>query len=168
MRKRDRSLTEAGRSSEVVTGSALPREHTSEPAPRFYPCRRTEAGGVLTDSYRLEMRFSGDPALSGACDLYEGVRTALAFFLELFFFTRTEPGGWAQRFAIIEDGQIAHVQRKSTRRRFLIDDDRDRAALDAFAKRDATTARKTSVCKTLQHSTWIIPRGRVAGSRART
>ena len=88
------------------------------------------------------------------------MRTALAFFLELFFFTRSEPGGWAQRFAIIEDGQIAHVQRKSTRRRFLIDDDRDRAALDAFAKRDATTARKTGVCKTFQHSTWIISRGR--------
>ena len=140
MRKRDRSLTEAGRSSEVVTGSALPRKHTSEQAPRFYPCRRTR--GV-----RLQADF------------------ALAFFLELFFFTRPEPGGWAQRFAIIEDGQIAHVQRKSTRRRFLIDDDRNRAALDAFAECDATTARKTGVCKTFQHLNRIIPRGRVAGPR---
>src|SRR5262249_48482560 len=143
MRKRDRSLTEAGRSSEVVTGSALPREHTSEPAPRFYRCRR-----------RRGVRHQAD--------------FTSAFFLELFFFARPEPGRGAQRFAKIEDRQIAYVQRKSTRRRFLIDDDRDRTALDAFAERDATTARKTGVCKTFQHSTGIIPRGRVGGSRART
>ena len=111
------------------------------------------------------MRFSEHGRRSKRRGSIRAAESRLAFFLEFFFFARPEPGGWTQGFAIIEERQIAHVQRKSARRRFLIDDDGNRAALDAFAERDATTARKTGVCKTFQHSSWIIPRGRVAGPR---
>ena len=73
----------------------------------------------------------------------------LSFFFELFFFARTEPGRRTQRLAVIEQRQIAHVQRQRARRRLLVDDDRHRAALDAFAERDAATAGEPRVCEIL-------------------
>src|SRR5439155_5085215 len=76
----------------------------------------------------------------------------------LFLFAGTEPGRRTQRFAMVEQRQIAHVQRQRARRRFLVDHDRDRAALDAFAESDATTAREMGVSKSFQHATCIISR----------
>src|SRR5580765_1694522 len=135
MRNRDRSLTEAERSSEVVTGEALPRIHTRERMSSFY-------------------RFAGTVAIRCCCR-----RPNLSFFLELFFFARSEPRRRTQRLAVVEDRQIAHVQGKSTRRRFLIDDDRHGTALHAIAESNATAACKMGVCKTFQHLICIIPRG---------
>ena len=40
---------------------------------------------------------------------------ALALFLELFFFRRAEARGRTQRFAVVEQRQIAHVKRQRAR-----------------------------------------------------
>ena len=74
-----------------------------------------------------------------------------ALFFEFFFFGRTETRRRTQRFAVIEDRQIADVKRKRARWRLLVDDDSDRTTLDAFAKRDPATTGEPSVCESLQH-----------------
>src|SRR5205823_5848574 len=58
----------------------------------------------------------------------------LRFFFEFFFFRRTESRRGAQRFAIIEQRQVAHVQRERAGRRLLVDDHRHRAAFDSVTK----------------------------------
>src|SRR5215472_11731752 len=67
------------------------------------------------------------------------VRT-LAFFLELFFFRRTKPGGRTQRLAVVVQRQVAHMQLKRACRRLRLDNNGDRAAFDAVAERDNTSA----------------------------
>ena len=43
---------------------------------------------------------------------------------------------------MIEEGQVAHVQRQRAAGAFLFDHDGDRAALDAFAEADAAAVPK--------------------------
>ena len=80
-------------------------------------------------------------------------------FFVLFFFGRAEPGRRAKRFAVVEYRQVAHVKRQRARGRFLIDDDGDRAPLDALAERDAAATGESRVRESLQHSVFIISRG---------
>ena len=81
----------------------------------------------------------------------ERLPTILAFFFELFFFRRAETRRWTQRFPVIEQGQIAHVQRKRAGWRFLVNDDGDGTAFDALSERDAAAAGKPGVREPLQH-----------------
>ena len=57
---------------------------------------------------------------------------------------------------MIEERQIAHVQRQRAARALLIDHDRDRAAFDAFAEADAATAGEARVREPFQHREGII------------
>src|SRR5450830_778488 len=56
----------------------------------------------------------------------------LSLFLVLFFCGRVEPGRRTQRLAVIEERQIAHVQRERAARRLLVHDHSDRTAFDAL------------------------------------
>ena len=84
--------------------------------------------------------------------------TDLAFFFVLFFFGRAQAGRRAERFAVVEQRQIAHVQRQHAARRLLVDDDGDRTAFDAFAEGDAATAGESCVRESFQHRLRIISR----------
>lgn len=57
---------------------------------------------------------------------------------------------------MIEERQIADVEGQWTARTFLVDDDGDRASLDAFTKSDAATACEARVCEPFQHREAII------------
>ena len=57
---------------------------------------------------------------------------------------------------MIEEGQIANVQRERTARPFLLHHHRDGAAFDAFAKTDSTAAREPRVRESFQHPGTMI------------
>ena len=75
---------------------------------------------------------------------------ALGLFV-LFFVRRQRPRRRAQRLAVVEERQIADVERQRAPRRLLVDHDRDRAAFDAVAEADAATASQTRVREPFQH-----------------
>ena len=60
------------------------------------------------------------------------------------------------RLAMIEERQVAHVQRQRAAGAFLFDHDGDRAALDAFAEADAAAACEARVREPFQHPEVII------------
>src|SRR4029079_19040382 len=60
-----------------------------------------------------------------------------AFFFVLFFFGRAQASRRAERFALVEQRQITHVQQQHAARRLLVDNDSDRTAFDAFAEGNA-------------------------------
>src|SRR5213594_4168931 len=80
---------------------------------------------------------------------------ASAFLLELLLLDRKETGGRPEGLAVVVHGQIAHVQREHAAGAFLVDDDRDRAALDTLAEGEPASAGQPSVREPLQHD-WII------------
>jgi hypothetical protein len=75
----------------------------------------------------------------------------LALFLELFLFGGAKASRRSKRFAVVVQGQIAHVEQRSAGRRLFVDHDGDRASLDAVAKRDAATTGETRMSKPLGH-----------------
>src|SRR5436190_16572217 len=83
-------------------------------------------------------------------------RGALALFLELFFFRRAEARGRTERFAVVEQRQIAHVKRQRARGGLLVDDHGDGTAFDALAEGDAASAGEPTVREPLQHFRIII------------
>ena len=85
---------------------------------------------------------------------------ASAFFFVLFFLRGAKTRRGAERFTIVEQRQIAYVQRQRAGRRLLLDDDRDRTAFDTVAERDAAATSQPRVRESLQHSGFIIPPGR--------
>src|SRR5438067_2532948 len=83
------------------------------------------------------------------CDLRLASCDYSAFLFELFFFGRAEPRRRTQRFAVIEQREIAHVQRQRAAGRFLVHDDGDGTPLDAFPKRDPAATGQPRVRKSL-------------------
>ena len=83
MRSRDRSA--AGESEWIVTGTRKTQANGARHQPAQYSTAKL-----------VELTMNGGP---------------LVFFLVLFFFGRAQTRRRAQRFAIVEDRQIAHVQR---------------------------------------------------------
>src|SRR5499427_1117339 len=75
----------------------------------------------------------------------------LAFFFEFFLFRRHEPRRRTQRFAVVEERQIPHVERQRAGRRLLVDDDGDRTAFDTLAERNPAAASQPRVRESLQH-----------------
>ena len=67
-------------------------------------------------------------------------RPRSALFLEFLFFGRAKTCRGPQRLAVVVQGQIADVQRHDARRRFLVEDDRDRAPADTFTEGDPAAA----------------------------
>jgi hypothetical protein len=86
-------------------------------------------------------------------------RRYLTFLFVLFFFGRAQTRRRAQRLAVVEQRQIAHVERQHAPRRLLVDDDGDRAAFDAFTEGNAAAAGESRVGKAFQHRAQIISRG---------
>src|SRR5687768_7647564 len=84
----------------------------------------------------------------------------LALFLELLFLGGAKTRRRTQRFAVVVERQVAHVERQRARRRLRVDDHRDRTSLDALAERDAAATGQACVRESLQHSAVIISRGR--------
>src|SRR5690348_5656826 len=77
-------------------------------------------------------------------------RAAPSAFLFVFLVDRrAEARGRAQRFAVVEHGQVAHVQRQPARRRLLLDHHGDRAAFHALAEADTASAAETCVRESL-------------------
>src|SRR5262249_59830238 len=74
----------------------------------------------------------------------------------LFFVRRQEARGWAERFAVVEERQITHVERQRAAWSLLVDHDRDRAALHAFAETNPAPASQACVREPLQHRSSII------------
>src|SRR3954453_1324520 len=92
---------------------------------------------------------------------------ALTLFLELFFFRRAEARGRTERFAVVEQRQIAHVKRQRARGGLLVDDDGDGTAFDAVAEGDAASAGEPTVREPLQHFRIIISRAPCRRTRPR-
>ena len=76
-----------------------------------------------------------------------------AFFFEFFFFGKAQARRWTQRFAVVEEREVADVKSKRARRRLLVDDDGDGTALDALAETDPAATGEPCVCESLQHRT---------------
>src|SRR5687768_13773656 len=88
-----------------------------------------------------------------------------AFFV-VFFDRRERTRRRAERFAIVEQGQIAHVQRQRAARALFVDDHGDGAAFHAFAEADAAAAGEARVGEPFQHRVAIILHPGTAGPRA--
>jgi hypothetical protein len=80
----------------------------------------------------------------------------LALFLVLFFFGCPEARGRTERLAMIEQGEILHVEREEAPGRLVGHDDGHRTAFDAFAEGDATAACEPSVRESLEHGLVIL------------
>ena len=99
--------------------------------------------GQIAGASRTRIGVIGHVGKKGGADsarYASDTRERLAFFFELFFFGWAEPRRRAECLAVVEQRQIAHVQRERAGRRLLIDDDRDRAAFHAVAECDAAAA----------------------------
>src|SRR5436309_13300511 len=83
----------------------------------------------------------------------------LAFLFELFVFRRAETRRRTQRFPVVEQRQIAHVQRKRAGWRLLVNDDGDGTAFDALSEREAAAAGMAGVSEPLQHPPRAYDRG---------
>ena len=95
-------------------------------------------------------------------DLYVQVQNALAlFFAEALFLEREEAGWRAERFAVVEYGQVLNVQAEAAPGRLHVHDDRDGAAFDAFTEAYTASAGEARVCESLQHAR-IISLGAVS------
>ena len=79
----------------------------------------------------------------------------LRFFV-FGLFGGQQPRRRAEGFAMVEERQIAHVQRQRAARPLLVDNDGDGTSLDAFAETNATAACEARVCEPFQHPVAII------------
>src|SRR6185369_7789962 len=71
------------------------------------------------------------------------------------FLERQEARGRTESFAVVVQRQILHVQADGAGRRLLVHNDRDGAALDAFAETDSASACQARVRESLQHGAII-------------
>src|SRR5881392_3811661 len=101
--------------------------------------------------------------LLGVVELRSGERqlsvrnSRLRLFFEFFFERRERTRRRTQRFTIVVQRKPGDVDAERARRRLLVDDDRDRAAFDAVAERQAAAASETRVWEPLQHLTSLYP-----------
>ena len=79
----------------------------------------------------------------------------LRFFV-FGLFGGQQPRRRAERFAVVEERKIAHVQRQRAARALLVDDDGYGASFDAFAETNAATACEARVREPFQHPEAII------------
>ena len=79
----------------------------------------------------------------------------LRFFV-FGLFGGQQPSRRTERFAVVEDWKIAHVERQRAARALLVDDDGYRTSFDAFAKTNAAAACEARVCEPFQHPEAII------------
>jgi hypothetical protein len=79
----------------------------------------------------------------------------LRFFV-FGLFGRQQPRRRAKRFTMVEERQIAHVQRQRAARALLVDDDGYGASFDAFAETNAAAASEARVREPFQHPEAII------------
>src|SRR6185436_19671320 len=80
----------------------------------------------------------------------------LAFFLELFFFGWAEAGGGAQRFTVVVQRKVTHVQRERARGRLRVYDDGDRTAFNALTEGDDAATSQPRMSEPLGHLPPII------------
>src|SRR5260370_2330628 len=76
-------------------------------------------------------------------------RGAVPFLVGRFVAGGSESGGRGERLAIVEQRQIAYVQRDRAGRRFRFDDHRHGTAFDALAERDAAPTSEPRVRESL-------------------
>src|SRR5580704_13791102 len=153
---RNRELRRDLAAALAKAGRALPKPDASlSPGPSVQ--RRT----FTTDCLKISREAARRKETVADDEMAKNAVGWSAFFFELFFLGRSKPGGRAERFTVIENRQIAHVQRQDTSRRLLIHDNRHGTALDAVAKHDAAAAGKARVRESLQHLAAIIPWCRV-------
>jgi hypothetical protein len=79
----------------------------------------------------------------------------LAFFV-FRFFRRQEARRRTQRFSMIEQREIANVERQGAARTLFVDDDGDGTSFHAFAKSDAAATSEARVREPFQHPETII------------
>ena len=99
---------------------------------------------------------SGPAVEDQIVDLQIADRRCLTFLFVLFFLWRAEPRRGSKRLAVVEEREIAHVERLRAGRRLLVDNDGDRTALDAFAKGDTASTGEPRVRESFQHLPVII------------